>query len=103
MIVLALVLEAAHLKIIVKYFLFVRTECNRLGYAQAMTIMLGQYEIYCDVRGSPCLSKTSPVYGPFFKYIIFRIPGPMSCCCLEPGWFVGDPTPLARDNMYMDR
>ena len=22
--------------------------------------------IYCDVPGSPCLSKTGPVYGPFF-------------------------------------
>ena len=25
----------------------------------------------------------------------------MSCCCLEPRWFVGDPTPLARDNMFI--
>ena len=24
----------------------------------------------------------------------------MSCCCLEPGWFVGDSTPLARDNIF---
>ncbi len=23
-----------------------------------------------------------------------------SCHCLEPGWFVGDPTPLARDNVF---
>ena len=22
----------------------------------------------------------------------------MSCCCLEPMWFVGDPTSLAHDN-----
>ena len=28
-----------------------------------------------------------------------RIPGPLSCRCLEPGWFVGDPASLARDNM----
>ncbi len=27
-----------------------------------------------------------------------RIPGPVSCRCLEPRWFVGDITPLARDN-----
>ena len=38
--------------------------------------------IYCDVPGSPCLSKMSPVYGR----------------CQEPG-FVGDPTPPARDNI----
>ena len=31
-----------------------------------------------------------------------RIPGPVSCRCLEPGWFVGDPTPLARDNIMTD-
>ncbi len=30
-----------------------------------------------------------------------RIPGPVSCCCLEPGWFVGDPTPLAHGNIYV--
>ena len=29
-----------------------------------------------------------------------RITGPESCHCLEPGWFVGDPIPLARDNIY---
>ncbi len=23
----------------------------------------------------------------------------MSCRCPKPGWFVGDPTPLARDNI----
>ena len=28
-----------------------------------------------------------------------RIPGPVSCRCPEPGWFVGNPTPLARDNI----
>ncbi len=26
-----------------------------------------KHEIYCDVPGSPCLSKTSPVYGPSFS------------------------------------
>ncbi len=26
------------------------------------------YSIYCDVPGSPCLSKTGPVYGPFFFF-----------------------------------
>ncbi len=30
-----------------------------------------------------------------------RIPGPVSCRLLEHGWFVGDPTPLARDNVYV--
>ncbi len=25
------------------------------------------YTLYCDVPGSPCLSKTGPVYGPFFS------------------------------------
>ncbi len=29
-----------------------------------------------------------------------RIPGLVSCRCLEPGWFVGDPTSPARDNIY---
>ena len=24
------------------------------------------WTIYCDVPGSPCLSKTGPVYGPLF-------------------------------------
>ncbi len=33
--------------------------------------------------------------------MIPRIPGPVSCRCLEPGWFVGDPTPLACDNMLL--
>ncbi len=61
--------------------------------------------IYCDMPGSPCLSKTGPVYGPFFFLGLVhlwtdqRIPGPVSCRCPEPRWFVGDPTPLARDNM----
>ncbi len=30
-----------------------------------------------------------------------RITSPVSCCCLEPGWFVGDPIPLARDNILV--
>ena len=30
-----------------------------------------------------------------------RITGPVSCRCLEPQWFVGDPTDLARDNIYV--
>ena len=67
----------------------------------------GDMRQYCDVPGSPCLSKTGPVYGPFFFLVHLwtdqRIPGPVSCCCLEPGWFVGDPTPLARDNIYVPR
>ncbi len=29
-----------------------------------------------------------------------RIPGPMSCRCPEPRWFVGDPTSLARDKTF---
>ena len=28
-----------------------------------------------------------------------RITGPVSCRCPEPGWFVGDPIALARDNI----
>ncbi len=27
----------------------------------------------------------------------------MSCRCPEPGWFVGDPTPLARNNIFSKR
>ena len=30
-----------------------------------------------------------------------RIPGPMSCRCPEPRWFVKDPTSLARDNILI--
>ena len=30
-----------------------------------------------------------------------RIPGPVSCRCLEPGWFVGDPYPLALDSIII--
>ena len=26
--------------------------------------------IYCDVPGSPCLSKKGPVYGPFFFHLL---------------------------------
>ena len=66
--------------------------------------------IYCDVPGSPCLSKNgSNVRSVLFKifcrlglvhlWMDQRIPGPVSCGCLKPGWFVGDPTSLARDNM----
>ncbi len=47
---------------------------------------------YCDVPGSPCLSKTGPVYILFFFFFSFWV---------EPGWFVGDPTPLARDNIFI--
>ena len=54
--------------------------------------------MYCDVPGSPCLSKNgSNVRSVLFKKKFCRIPGPVSCRCLEPGWFVGDPTSLARD------
>ncbi len=28
-------------------------------------------KIYCDVPGSPCLSRTGPVYGPFFFFKFF--------------------------------
>ena len=41
-IVIAWVLELAHLNTVVTYFLFVRTRCKHLGYAQTMTIMLSQ-------------------------------------------------------------
>ncbi len=53
---------------------------------------------YCDVPGSPCLSKAGPMYGPFFL-TDQRIPGPVSCRCPEPRWFVGDPIPLACGNI----
>ncbi len=52
----------------------------------------------CQVH--PVLVKTGQMYGPFFvKNFFGRIPGPVSCHCLESGWFVGDPTSLARDNI----
>ena len=47
------------------------------------------YNTYCDVPGSPCLSKTGPVVGPYF--LIFgslcgvRIPGH----CLVAAWSQG--------------
>ena len=28
-------------------------------------------------------------------------PWPVSRCCLEPRWFVGDPTSLAHNNIYV--
>ena len=51
----------------------------------------GRGYIYCDVPGSPCLSKTGAVYGLFFFlnfWVVItrltdqRIPWPMSCRCL---------------------
>ena len=65
---------------------------------------------YCDVPGSPCLSKTGIVVGPSFSIFgSYRFrppvngpkdPWPVSCRCPEPRWFVGNPTSLARDNIY---
>ncbi len=56
---------------------------------------------YCDVPGTPCLSKKRikctvrpPVNGP---------KDPLPCVLSLPGaqgGFVGDPTSLARDNIY---
>ncbi len=62
---------------------------------------------YCDVPGSPCLSKTGLVYSPFFCFKFFqstceRTKGSLTPCLVaawSPWWFVGDPTSLARDNI----
>ncbi len=51
------------------------------------------------------LSKTGPIVGPCFStFGSTPVNGledfwPMSRRYLEPMWFVGDPTSLARDNM----
>ena len=45
--------------------------------------MCTRYTVYCDVQGSPCLSKTGPIVGLYFSI------------------FVGDPTSLACDNIIM--
>ena len=52
--------------------------------------------------GSPCLSKTGPVVGPSFQFLVNGLedPWPVSRRCLKPRWFVGDPTSLALDNIY---
>ncbi len=66
----------------------------------------------CVTRaGSPSLSKTGPVYGPFFFFLKFlgsmarlalsRYFSPVSCRCPELGWFVGDLTPLAHDDIFV--
>ncbi len=53
--------------------------------------------IYCDVPGSPCLSKSeSNVLSVSFKKK-FRLVAAQS-----PGWFVGDPKLLARNNIMVD-
>ena len=64
---------------------------------------------YCDVPGSPCLSKNgsnvrSVLFLNFCRQLLLSqlwIPGQLSCRCLEPGSFIGDPTLLARDNIYL--
>ena len=59
------------------------------------------FTIYCDVPGSPCLSKMRvKCTVPFF--FCERTKGSLTPCLAaawSPGWFVGDPTPLARDNI----
>ena len=64
--------------------------------SSSSTVCAG-YLYNCDVPGSPCLSKMGLMYGPFLflNFLLVAITK-----CLEPGWFVGDPTSLARDNIY---
>ena len=51
------------------------------NYSSLLFAALGKASAkYCDVPGSPCLSKTGPVVGPCFS-------------------IVGDPTLLAQDNI----
>ncbi len=57
---------------------------------------------YCDMPGSPCLSEKRvkcTVRFFFLNFLSVVIPDPL------PGaqdGFVGDPTSLARDNIYID-
>ncbi len=56
--------------------------------------------IYCDVPGSPCLSKTGLMVGESFSIFGSLSLGlPVSCRWLEPRWFAGDLNALAQDNI----
>ncbi len=73
----------------------------------------GQYIVTCQAH--PALVKRVQQSVSIFRFLVVchyvnfvRIrppvngledPWPMSRCCLEPRWFVGDPTSLARGNM----
>ncbi len=60
-------------------------------FGQRQDVKILVFAIYCDVPGSPCLSKTGAVFGLFFFlnfWVVItrltdqRIPWPMSCRCL---------------------
>ena len=66
--------------------------------------------IYCDVQGSPCLSKKGESNVRLFNSAGWRLPcrsgppvdgpkDPWPCVLSLPERFVGDPASLARDNM----
>ncbi len=66
------------------------------------------YLIYCDVPGSPCLSKKGESNVRFVPFLTLQVGGsPVGLVHLGragppvslPGRFVGDPTSLARDNI----
>ncbi len=54
-------------------------------------------------QAHPALIKQAQWSVRLFQFLVNRLedPWPMSCRCLEPRWFVGDPTLLARDNIYV--
>ncbi len=54
---------------------------------------------YCDVPGSPCLSKKLVNVRSVHLWMDQRIPDPCLVAVWSPGGFVGDPTSLARDNI----
>ncbi len=76
---------------------------------------LSYYYLYCYVPGSPCLSKKGIkcTVRFFFKFCIgsYGQNSQIRCStCIRPrvlsllgaqGGFVGDPTSLARDNIYI--
>ena len=41
---------------------------TKVTYAAHIKVTLYIKVTYCDVPGSPCLSKMGPVYGPFFFF-----------------------------------
>ena len=43
---------------------------------------------------------TCQAHPALVKLVKCTIPGPVSCRCQEPRWFVEDPTPMARDNIF---
>ncbi len=68
------------------------------------------YSIYCDVPGWPRLSKNGSnvrgvSFSNFSRSTCERTKGSLTLCLVaarSPGWFVGDPTSLARDNIYIN-